>query len=744
MAQPTDIATLYAWYRASTFSLADGATCGNWTDSSGNGRTLTVSNTPVYKTFQIAGYPAIRFVAGEADSFFLTTFNWLANLANHTIFAVFKPSSTGGLTAGIFGSSGGSGSECLYWDGAGNVRGRAVDANVVGGTLPVNTWAYAMKSQTNSSQIGCSLNGGVEVTTSKGALRPADQTCFIGQDGGTAFSGDIAECFVFSSNLSTSDKAAMLDYLRSKYFDAVPSQNERMRDVLSRRLWLLRRPQGLLEVTVPLRMLDADILDRVALEHQGGPDPSGAGWRGKKWQRQAFSIQRMDVNPGASTVRLQLLDRRPLDVLLWDTARTDIPALGLDTTRRSGVAQMMKGNALVFVRAQRAWVANPGDASSVIEIASNAHAYSSAGEYLEEQRTNEISRSSFVDGTTGLTLTGTGTGGSAIATDPDERLFNPEVLAPSLKFTAGSPHSVDLKAAFPATSSIAGGTNVRLTIDHKTDSGEPLFYRLTRSADGWFWNDGSGAFQSGSIDNSLGTQSARDAGARYHSKKIPVGAGASTLTLTVLLPSGGTASRVSHLYHVQIEKGSFATSRIVSQGGVAQSRDKTEHTIDVTTAAKVYDPALGALFCEFVPGWSSADLGSTEDRYIFWQETNGGADHDALYYDASAGAWVFERKIGGSTYTASKTASVTRGTAVKLAARWTGAEGELDVAAYTISIFVDGVKGTDATSAAPTFTSPETLHRGHDGSKANHANGAIREIRIFPYALVDEEVAALP
>jgi hypothetical protein len=125
-------------------------------------------------------------------------------------------------------------------------------------------------------------------------------------------------------------------------------------------------------------------------------------------------------------------------------------------------------------------------------------------------------------------------------------------------------------------------------------------------------------------------------------------------------------------------------------------------------------------------------------------ETNGGADHDALYYDASAGAWVFERKVGVTTYQATKTASVTRGTAVKLAARWTGVEAELDLAAYTISVFVDAAKGTDATSAAPTFTSPETLHRGHDGSKAKHANGIIREVRIFPYAPTDEEVAALP
>jgi hypothetical protein len=171
---------------------------------------------------------------------------------------------------------------------------------------------------------------------------------------------------------------------------------------------------------------------------------------------------------------------------------------------------------------------------------------------------------------------------------------------------------------------------------------------------------------------------------------------------------------------------------------------KTQLSHDVTTALKDYDPALGAFWCQFTPDWSSSELGSTEDMYLYYMETNGGADHDALFYDASAGAWVFERKVGASTYTASKTSSVTRGTTYAIGCRWTGVEAELNLTAYTISVFVDGVKGTDATSAAPTFTSPETLYRGSDSSFAKQANGQVREWRIFPYAPTDEEIARLP
>jgi len=889
MALPSDISGLYAWYRASSFGLNDGDTCGNWIDSSGNGRTLTAGGTPVFKNFQIAGYPCVRYVFSESDKHSHATFNWLTNLANLTLFAVFRSLGTGGGGAFI-GSN--SKLEALCYDGSVVfMRSGSAGVPAVGGTLALNSWAYAYGCQTNGAHGGCSLNGAAEVTaaasgrgastelvevnvsdtsspalavtaagggwTAFGDVYPANQNdgdngtyqgiagdqvgamsnfynnaavsdtwpigsinvsglwgagsasasvtvkCWLGgssitlgtigdvssysfstatKPGGGAWtkadvasmfiefasagSGngntirhkssqlivsyvvngiDLVEWFVFSADLSNGDKAAMNAYLRGKYFDVVPTQNEGVREGISRRLWASRRPPTLLEVTAPLRLLDADIGDRLAMETQIGPEAAGSGWRGKKWQRRPFTVQRMAVDFATPGVRLQLLDRSLLDVLLWDTARTDITAVGIDTTRGSGVAQILKGGAAIaFVRAPKAWVENPGDLSSVAEIASNAHAYTVTGEYLEEARTNEITRSSFVDGTTGLTLTGTGTNGSAIATDPDERLFIPEVLAPSLKFTAGNAHTADLKAAFPVTASIPGGTDVRLTIDHRTVNGEPLHYQLTRGVDGNYWNDGSAAFQAGAINNSLGTQSTRDPAARYHSKKIPVGAGATTLTPTVLLPSGGVASRVSYLYHAQIEKGSFATSRLVSTGGVAQVRAKSEHTIDATTAAKVYDPAVGTLFCELVPEWSSADLGSAEDRYVFYMETNGGADHDALFYDASAGGFVFERKVGGSTYTTSRTATVTRGTAIKLAARWTGTEAELDLTAYTISVFVDGVKGTDATSAAPTFTSPETLQRGHDGTKANHVNGALREVRVYSTPLTDSEIAALP
>lgn len=745
MALPTDVATLYAWYRAGTLVLNDGDQIASWGDSSGNGRTMTgitaLSVKPRFYSNQLAGYPAVEIVQADQQYFSNSAgFNWNAHLANHTLFIVYKvglPTATGSIVS----TTGGSQAEGIRYASP-NIK-KTQSAATGGGALAAMTageWHYVCGYQQNNVSVGISVDGGAEVVSAMGARGVTGTAGQIGVDGGAYCDGRIAEVIIYSSALSGADKDLINAYLRDKYFAAAPGQQEQMRDALSRRLWLFRRPQGLLQVTAPLWMLDADILDRVALELRTGPAPGGVGWRSKKWQRRAFSVQRIDVDLAGGTVKLQLLDRRPLDVLLWDSSRTDERN---QSSRQSGVARLTKGVGFTFARQSKAWIENPADPTGLVECGQTERAISQVGEYLEEARTNGIPRSSFASGTTGLTLGGEGMNGSDISLNTTDLLFGTETTPNSLKFLAGNPHATELRSVFAATAAYTAGAIVRVSIDHRTESGEGLYWRLQRGVDSWFWNNATEAWQAGTVDNSMPAHSDRNPAARNFSEAIDVGASNTALTLSVFLQTGGTASRISYLYHVQIEEGTFPTSRIVTDGA-AVTRVKSELSHEITTAMKSYDPALGAFWCQVTPDWSSPDLGAAEDQYVYWMETNGGADHDALLYDASAGAWIFERKVGASTYTASKVAAVTRGTTYSIGCRWTGAEGELDLAAYTVSVFVDGVKGADATSAAPTFSSPETLYRGSDSSFAKHVNAAVREVRILPYAPTDEEMARFP
>ena len=751
MAIPTDVATLYAWYKAGSLSLNEGDQVTTWLDSSGNGRTMTgataVTYKPFYRSNQLAGYPAVELNGTNQDYFTHDTFGWLANLASCTLFMVWKGTSAG--TGGIITSEGGGWSECLFQKSATQVGRRwssTTTAYEALATCNLGEWHYVCGFQSGASQIGVSVDGGSETTTALAGSRDTGVTTKgrLGLDNGAYAAGRLAEAIIYSSSLSAGDKTLVNNYLRDKYFAAAPGQQEQVRDALSRRLWLLRRPTGIFEVTVPLWMLDADILDRIAVESRVGPAPLAAGWGGKKWQRRAFSIQRIsDVNPATNTVKLQLLDRRPLDVLFWDAARTDKRNSG---ARQDGVARIIKSSGVgaeaKFTRPSKAWIENPADPTSVVECAQAERAINQTGEYLEEKRTNLIARSSGVSGTTGLSIFGAGTNGSSITADTTDLLFGSETSPSSLKFTAGTPHTAHLYLVW-STATISASSEVRVSLDYKIDNGESFYWQLVRSSGATtYWDDANGVWTAGTTNTNLPAVNPRSAASRFISKKINVGLVDVTLTLYLFQWSGGTSGRISHLYHAQVEVGAFATSRIVTDGA-AVTRERSELSHPVTTAAKIYDPALGTFFCEFTPEWSSADL-ATGYANVFFATTNGGADYDVLYYSFASGQWAFSRRVGGSTYSAILTASMTRGTAVRLAACWTGVEGELSLSAYTVSVFVNGTKGTDATAVAATFASPETLYRGSNSSLASHANGAIRSVHIFPYALTDEEIARLP
>lgn len=123
--------------------------------------------------------------------------------------------------------------------------------------------------------------------------------------------------------------------------------------------------------------------------------------------------------------------------------------------------------------------------------------------------------------------------------------------------------------------------------------------------------------------------------------------------------------------------------------------------------------------------------------------------HDAsnwwwLYWDpvTATDRWVFEVRAGGSTYRAIKETTPSPSTWYQIGARWTGANLENGDAAYTLSIFIDRVKGTDAVAGA---AMTEAASSNFDfGSKAaagtDQLNGQIRKIHSYQDVLTDTEM----
>lgn len=157
------------------------------------------------------------------------------------------------------------------------------------------------------------------------------------------------------------------------------------------------------------------------------------------------------------------------------------------------------------------------------------------------------------------------------------------------------------------------------------------------------------------------------------------------------------------------------------------------------TGERTLNAAQGTFFCEVNLAAVSAVANQTV-AYCY---------HDAsnwwwLYWDpvTATDRWVFEIRAGGSTYRAIKETTPSSATWYRIGARWTGSNTENGVSAYTLSIFIDGVKGTDAVAGA---AMTEVASSNFDfGSKAaagtDQLNGQIRKIHSLQYVMTDTEM----
>jgi hypothetical protein len=515
------------------------------------------------------------------------------------------------------------------------------------------------------------------------------------------------------------------------------------RDNGSRFTRLFRRPVALLDLKMPLRFGDAELLDDVTLTHFAYPTPDDLGAGSKPWQRVVLRKLSEELDLATLTMRSRFLVVRDYLALFWDTMIAEQPPAFSD-----GIARLDPGAGRTFTRASSAWIENAATAAQgtkqVVEVATNAEKQTTSGLLIENGRTNQQIQSSFKNALTGWTSAGTGSNGSAIAADTTDLLFEAVTSGNSVKFTAGTPiHVADLQVTGTATAAFNANSTVTVSIDHKDDSGAALSVAIQRGIDANYWRESDSTWQ---VAKTWNTMTASTTPARWASKNILPGVGATTLTAIIGIPTAtGVAGQINHLYHVQIEGGStgatrgkFPTSRILT-AAAAVARADDLLTVENFHGRRIFLPEHGYVYCEFMPEWASADAAAGP---AVW----------AMYYSATLAFllgyvnpdFVF-RFIGAATVSATKTTTVVRDTVYKLGCRWTGPDAEEDLPAYTLSIFVNGVKGTDVVYApASSFPSSPLLYIGTFQAGTNICDGWIRNFVIGQAVLSDEEMANLP
>lgn len=502
-----------------------------------------------------------------------------------------------------------------------------------------------------------------------------------------------------------------------------------VRERATKRLLAIRRPAQDVSIAVPLVGLDNDLMDDVGLSHPELPHPQAPVFGIEAWQQHLVQIRRIDIRPGpdSTLVRYSGRSRRELMLLFWETFEANRASLAED-----GNARLTTGAATTMARASDLWGPDPSS-GLIVRYGANAKALVRDGMLMEPAATNYVRRSSFKSGTTGWSSAGGGgLGGTIVAEAPSTPLFDSSVTANWLKITHGdasAAHTINTPE-IPSPGNVSG--KHRLNVDHMDDSGATLTWRLRRTSDTFFWNESTGLWQAGTVDNSF---SVRTVLTRDSSRVIDFGA-ATAFNLTFRQLSGGAAGRVNYIAHCELVDYIGISSRIVTDAAI-QARAAATYKVAHSTTKRVLVPARGTWRGFVRSDFSSADATGT---IVVWELVFDASNWFRLQFNVGAGNLEFQIRQSGTTTTATLSHSFAVDVEYYLACRWTSAAGELGLAARTHSIFVGGVKGTDATRSGDPSETTADCYLG--GSSAGGGGFRIRRWRFDQTALTDEEIQA--
>ncbi len=511
---------------------------------------------------------------------------------------------------------------------------------------------------------------------------------------------------------------------------------EPSRRIGSRKLRMMRKAMNIFEIdTKDLEFLNRQPGDIVNISHFAIPhaSASGASVAIDKWQRVPCYLLGMTFMPMTRSVRLTLLDVRDYLVSFWDTGITDLSA----SSQRDGIAALDAGLTRTFSRDSGAWVEDPGD-GRIVSIGNQQEKNAADGFLLEKSAINKILNSCNDDGVASDWSTqNTGVNGSAVEDDTTDLFWDSGETAQSIKITAGDPLGGSPVGIYQTAAEYAADSVVTVSVTHKDDDAAPIEVEIVRDFDGEYWNAATPGWQAGAVTNAL---TVRASELRDQINNIDVGSDATTLTITII--AHDTNGQVNHVYDVQCEESAYATSRILTNGA-AVTREDDALTYSNDSGARMMFPDRGTAFFRVNAQWSTADLPSGAKMTVYYCAYDAN-NEEHIYYDEASGAWIFERTIATTVYQATKTTTVTKGTALDIAFRWTSDEGELGLADYTMSIFVDGVKGTDDDAAAHGAVADCDMEVGRTAADTDMLDGFLTHMMFTPIVYTDERIARLP
>lgn len=490
--------------------------------------------------------------------------------------------------------------------------------------------------------------------------------------------------------------------LRVKGFPARVAFSPLALDIGSRLVHRFRDQfEGLQCKELPLRFAGLELLEFLSVAWQR------RGWLNTPEGREPFAITARDFDPGTLRVDLRLEPLRNYLTTFRLDAKASVDAI--TDTIGQGVALVTAGASLTASGGPTC-VEHPVGADvpqdgPLVKTVTNSFPFGRYGLACHGAREQVNPDPCFQRGTLGWTLT-PGASGAAITADDalDYQLFgDPDNSGFVLKFVAGTPHSTENKARGTTTASLAGGTICVFQIWRRdVDSGGPMAFRAQRGVDSFWWNESTGAFQSGTVINTLSTS---EEWKRFVSRKVNVGGSATTLTLELVQPSGGTSGRVSLVGYASIDKKAWAAPPIV--GGATPGTILARQVVvqvDCADSVKTWPPKRGYWRKRVRPWWNAADAENSDVFTVFllfYDSDNSWSLAYSVHASGGGGVgWRFRARSSGvnaDVFVQGPAGAPTRYTELELEVSWT-LEG-------IMSLRVTDASGSSSGSVA--YTAPQ-------------------------------------
>ena len=216
---PNMISGLQVWLKADSINQSNGSSVGTWYDSSGNGNNAIAGNAGILNTTGINGEPAVTL----NGNYYVITPSTGIVMNSMSVFAVQKPNSNS--TYGMLLSSSGADDEefDINWPANGQI-GTYLSRQIGNGysfTVGTPLITSLISAPSVASIYG---NGTTEGTGTPDSTHPA--TFHIGNyalSSGYYYNGSVSEIIIYNTVLTNTQKAAVENYLASKYSIAVSS-----------------------------------------------------------------------------------------------------------------------------------------------------------------------------------------------------------------------------------------------------------------------------------------------------------------------------------------------------------------------------------------------------------------------------------------------------------------------------------------------------------------------------------------